>query len=58
MGLALMVGDNIIDRLNQLAELLSEGANITESARHMGISRGRANKYLSTIRKRLGPQAC
>lgn len=52
-----MVGDNIIDRLNELAELLSEGANITESARRMGIRRGKANKYLATIRQRLGPQA-
>jgi DNA-binding CsgD family transcriptional regulator len=53
-----MVGDNIIDRLNDLAELLSEGVNLTDSAKSMGISRGRANKYFATIRKRLGAQAC
>lgn len=52
-----MVGDKIIDRLNELAELLSEGMNITDCARRMGIRRGKANKYLATIRQRLGAQA-
>jgi DNA-binding CsgD family transcriptional regulator len=45
-------------RLAQFAELLSLDLGTREVAERMGITPKRAEKYLSRLRKDLGPQAC
>jgi hypothetical protein len=44
-------------RIDQFAELLSQGLEPWECAEKMGLKRTSGRVYLATIRKRLGPQA-
>ena len=44
-------------QMDQMTELVAEGASIQEAGRQIGVDRGRACKIWRRVRQKLGPQA-